>query len=391
MGIPLGKPLRITFFAPRIYPVLVSSDQTKSAGGAEVQQASLIEQFAKLGHQVSVVCHGPCAGQTINLRENVTVFVMRSGGRRGVPGLRFIYPNLTDAATAIAKTDPDVIYQRGAGGATASAGLAAARTRCAFVFGCASDADFSADQKFKLHSRRDRWLFNRAINHANTIVLQNVAQLRVLPTHLASRAVIIPNVLNPALELTVELPKQRPPTVLWVGSLSTVKRPDRFIEVVRACPEITFHMICPTTGDEHREAHFVQLLNEAQCIANLKISRYVSSSMMREQYLNASLLISTSDYEGYPNVFIEAWSASMPVISFVNPTLPEVQMPQQVVASIDQMVGKIRLLMQDPAARKSIGEQSLSFVLAHHASNKVLPQYTDLFVRLQTKQAVFAK
>lgn len=376
-------PLRITFFAPRIYPVLVSSEHSKSAGGAEVQQASLIDQFAKLGYQVSVVCNGPYAKETIHLRENITVFILGSPGHRGVPGLRFIYPNVTDAAAAIVETDPNVIYQRGAGAATAAAALAAARSRCAFIYGCASDADFSSAQKSKIHSRRDRWLFNRAINRANAIVLQNIEQQKVLPAHLVKRSQIIPNILNPALELPLKLPPHRPATVLWVGSLGEVKRPDRFIEIVRACPDIAFHMICPTTGDQYREVRFAHLMNEATAIANLRITRYVNASMMREQYRDASLLISTSDYEGYPNIFMEAWSASLPVISFVNPTLPAACMPQQVVTSTAQMISAVRLLMQDATKRQLIGEHSLAFVLKHHASKMVLSQYRDLFSSLQ--------
>ena len=103
--------------------------------------------------------------------------------------------------------------------------------------------------------------------------------------------------------------------ILWIGRIDRVKRPDRFLDVVEACPDLEFDLVGPAGGDPYAR----EISERAACYPNLRVHGGVPRDDVPMYYRKAACLCSTSDVEGFPNTFLEAWSYGIPVVSTIDP------------------------------------------------------------------------
>src|SRR5207249_2870864 len=100
-----------------------------------------------------------------------------------------------------------------------------------------------------------------------------------------------------------------PDPVLWVGRLSEEKRPEWLIRLATDLPESRFEVVgqCNTTSTYGRA-----LASQIQSLPNVRWHGYAPHARMRDLYRQAQVLLCTSRLEGFPNVFLEAWSCGRP-------------------------------------------------------------------------------
>jgi glycosyltransferase involved in cell wall biosynthesis len=94
-----------------------------------------------------------------------------------------------------------------------------------------------------------------------------------------------------------------------------VKRPDWFLDLAEACPDLRFDLVGPS--DDQRYA--TQVLDRARTIPNVRIHGAVARERVHDLYRSAACLCSTSLFEGFPNTFLEAWSQGLPIVSTFDP------------------------------------------------------------------------
>ncbi len=93
------------------------------------------------------------------------------------------------------------------------------------------------------------------------------------------------------------------------------KEPTSFYWVRKKNPNEKFVMV---GGD--RDPRFKRdIMNQAEKVPNLEIKRYLPFNEANKEFRKAKLFVNTSNYEGFPNTFLQAWSYGTPVISFVDP------------------------------------------------------------------------
>jgi glycosyltransferase involved in cell wall biosynthesis len=373
---------KIAILSPRIYSVFFPDFNKRSAGGAETQQKLLIEHLANQGCEVVVVCYGPKPDQEIQIKPRIRIFTLPNAGRRGVRGLRFLYPTISDACTVLMKNKPQIIYQRTAGFATAAAAIASRRLGVPFVYACASDLELISNGSTLDTDARVRASFNFGLKMASHVLVQNQSQLAAAGSRLDFKTSLLPNMIEANQNQPLQSKSTKKDQILWIGSLQAVKRPDRFIDIVRRSPQWNFHMICSSTGDVHRELPFQAMMALAKQLPNLVITPFVDPSCIHKYYEQSSLLINTSDSEGFPNTFLEAWRCGVPVISFVDPKVGDAMMPQRVVRTDHEMIVVINRLMSNLALREAIAKRSIEYVHSFHDTKVVIPKYLSLFKQL---------
>jgi glycosyltransferase involved in cell wall biosynthesis len=103
---------------------------------------------------------------------------------------------------------------------------------------------------------------------------------------------------------------------LWVSRCQPVKRPHLFLDLVEALPERSFEMICPREdaglweGVAARAAEF----------RNLRFIEKVPYHEIQSYYDAARVFVNTSEWEGWPNSFIQAGLGRTALLSLdVNP------------------------------------------------------------------------
>src|SRR5690606_14607407 len=149
------------------------------------------------------------------------------------------------------------------------------------------------------------------------IIVQTETQRDLLKTNFGLASTIIPMPCPDPYAGSVEefVPPMKTKRVLWIGRVCRVKRPDRLVAIARACPDIEFSLAGPIYDDAYAQA----TIAEARTVPNIRVLGPVPREDVPNLYRNASLLCCTSDYEGFPNTFLEAWSLGVPVVSTIDP------------------------------------------------------------------------
>ncbi len=306
-------PLRVCVVAHAAYGAMVH-DPRRHVGGVERQTTLLSRWLAARGHDVSLVTwdEGQEDGACV---DGVRLF--RTCRRdQGLPGLRFVHPRWTGLAAALRRADADVYYHNCAEYVTGQVALWSRRRGRAFVYGAASDTD--CDPRLPaLPKRRERVLYRYGLRHADRVIVQTRAQQRRLRDGFGLEALVLP-LPCPGPSPAEYTPRERPLSgapVLWVGRVAREKRPDRLLDVAAARPDLSFQLV----GPAGTTAHARDVLERARGTANVTVHGPVGRDELARLYRQALCLVSTSDYEGFPNTFLEAWSHGLPVVSTVDP------------------------------------------------------------------------
>jgi len=154
-------------------------------------------------------------------------------------------------------------------------------------------------------------LFAAALRRADRVLVQNRQDGEHLRRTLQIDAEVIPNahVLPPVPAL-----KQPREIVLWVGRSAPVKQPGEFLRLAEAFPKVRFVMICArATGD----TRFAELEERARALPQVEFIPGVPYRRAADYFHRARVFVNTSRGEGFPNTFIQAGAAAVPILSLV--------------------------------------------------------------------------
>ncbi len=362
--------MKICFVGLDNLPVLASEYRHHTIGGESVQQTLLGRALARRGHYVNMVV-GDYGQQDGAEWEGIRVF---KGYRpdAGLPVLRFVHPRWTGMWSALTRADADLYYTSCAGMQVGLVALFCRRFRKRFVFRTASDTDCDRS-RLLVRFARDRWLYGYGLRRANAILVQSASQAETLARSygLASRVA----------GMLVEEPRSvaaRDIDVLWISNIRAVKRPDRVLELAQRLPEVRIHMAGgPLRGEE-------ALYREVQCTAaarpNVVFHGRLSYWDANDLYGRAKVLLNTSDVEGFPNSYLQAWIRGVPVVTLIDPdSVIEREGLGAAVRSAAQIPVAIRHLLADRTAWKAASDRCRAFMAREHGEERVLAAYLKTF------------
>ena len=212
--------------------------------------------------------------------------------------------------------DADVYVPFGVNGVTAEVVRTAEHVGASSVVCIASDSDLSNEYRAGSRSRNQFREYGNACHYALTrgdaLVVQTCHQQQLASERFGIEA---HRVLNP-----IELPTRRrsaPPEprrryVLWVGRSDTFhKRPELCLEVARRCPDVPFVLVMNRFDARTHDRVERNLSGNVVLIDDLPFDA------MQRWFRDAAAFVSTSSsaYEGFPNVFLQAGSHGVPVLS----------------------------------------------------------------------------
>ena len=368
----------ICFVAPNAFPLLSGDEQTPLIGGAELQQVLVATGLAKRGYRISMVCRD--FGQPNGIEcDGVTVFrTFRLD--RGIPGLRFLWPRLTRTWRGMSAADADIYYQRTAGMLTGVVAEFCRRYGKRSVFAAAGNPDLERNTS-RIRFTRDRWIYEYGLRHVDAIIVQNDEQAELCKTNFGRNALQIKN-CYPAVHRKTEVPGN---AVLWVSTIRQIKQPQLFLELAESMPNHQFRMIGgPGRGEE---ALYRSIEERARKIANLEFQGFVPYSRIDAEFDKAVAFVNTSESEGFPNTFLQAWSRGIPTIAFIDSGARAAGQPIGLqVDSLDAMRESLSNWLMNEGARAKDGDRCLDYFELNHSPNHVLDLYERLFMQLASNR-----
>lgn len=368
--------IHLCMVALSAYPVLAGRGDLGDVGGAQVQQAMVARALVRVGVRVTVVCFD--YGQA-DVEDFDGVRVLRSfDPDAGLPGLRFFHPRLSGLRAALARADADVYYQRSAGAVTGLIGQWCRQHRRPMIYAGASDLDFLPGPP-NLSRWRDRRLYAYGLKSADAVVVQNPSQMNALRERHGRCGIFIPSCYEPAAVSAANGPGDAS-EVLWVGMIRKVKRPERLLKLAQALPQLRFRMIGGQVGESpEARAYYRQVEAQAKALPNVTFMGLVPFDRIDPWFARARVLVNTSDDEGFPNTFLQAWSHAVPCLAlFDTGSRIDGLCPYALVRDEQALAARLQELMGSDALRHRLGQLGKRYFQAEHSTDRVAADYRRL-------------
>lgn len=299
-------PKRICFVSNNVYAALAETS-VPLIGGAELQQAIIGRCLAKNGHDVSFVTTIFDRRRDDEVIDGMNIY-KTFDSEDGFPAIRLFHPRLTRLWQAMKKADAEVYYQRCADRTTGICALFCRQHGRKFVHSGAHDPDFHRHANVRL---REQIPYRWGLRRADLILVQNKHQKQLLRKNHGKDGHVLPNVY-PARPLTTA-----EGYVLWVGSMRSCRRPLLCLEIAQKYPRTKFIMI-GGPGSRGKAIH-ENIAREAPKYPNVQFLGFQTLEVTERYFDGASLFLSTSSVEGFPNTYLQAWSRGIPTVGYVDP------------------------------------------------------------------------
>jgi glycosyltransferase involved in cell wall biosynthesis len=366
---------RICFVGLQNLPVLAREYNQHGIGGEEVQHTLLARALTARGYDVSMVVldYGQADGAEWDGIKTFKAYRSQDG----LPVMRFFHPRWTGMWSALRRADADVYYLSCASFRVGLAAMFARRYGRKLVFRIASDMDCEPDKLLiEYNYRRDRYLYEFGLRRASAILAQSKRQQEAMKRNYGCVSNIAAMLLDQPREI---LPfEARTLPVLWVSNIRQLKRPDLMLDFAAGCPEIAAHMVGGQIADSM--SLFDQIRERAGGIRNVTFHGQIPYHDVNEYFAKSRVFMNTSDIEGFPNSYLQAWARGTPVVAFFDPDgLIDREGLGFAVRNIEEMRARVIELTSDRESWLAASARCIAFMRREFDEDRILAPYLAAF------------
>lgn len=362
--------MKISFVSPRVY-LYLSAQDNRPAGGAQRQQSMIMKELVNRGHEVSAIV----ADYGQNAREEHHGIEVIKGVPEVISGPLSAAYAIYALARAMIVAAADIYVVGGAPRLALTTYVLSRMLRKRFVFRLVNDSDVNPAYLRRRYSPFLFALYSVALRGTDAVMAQTERQQELLREEFEIEGTLVPYGydLPPLSEIVSHERRDR---VLWVGSSDPdQKNPGLFLELAEEFQELGFTMISqPIAGGE---AYHEKLLKQAGGVSNLRFLGPVAPDQIHSYYREAMVLVNTSDYEGFPNTFLEAWRYATPVASlyFDLDGLLTKRRGGVLAGSMGKLVSQVGRLASDAGRRRDLGETGREYMRKNFSRVRVADIY----------------
>ena len=295
-----------------------------TSGGGELQIALLAKALAKAGHEVVVI--DPFSDSGFQSEEGVAILPV-AGWNKGIRGLRMITHRLPAFYRLLRDQKADVYYIRLRSYLHIPAYLAARKNNAKFIQALAHDLDVQGHAGKLKNEYLDRFQFFKYLSvslpndlafdwllkRSDYVFLQHSGQ-KVRFQKIKGKEVLFRNlIVLPSAPHSKEITDEY---YIHVGAISVLKGSENLFELIRKLSAGIKVVIVGNARDKRSRA----IVEKLRGYPNVILTGRKSHSETLQLISRSKALISTSNFEGFPNIFLESWVSSVPVISLhINP------------------------------------------------------------------------
>lgn len=376
---PVGRPqqpIKVCFISPLGYG-LYQSDSGLPFGGAEVQTFLTARELSTdRAFRVSVLT-------TVNDKPGVerrgalTLFKRRGRGRLlGGPGWFREWGNywsaFCDMREQFQAIDADVYVHAGAGVEVGAYALICRWLRRRFVWVVASMADVN-EQLGEVEGPL-AWLYPLGVRLADEVICRTRDQQEALASLFGRAGVLI------RTGYRVQPGAMREPSiVLWVGRIHPLKQPLMFLDLAERLPDERCVMV--GMRDRTHDDLWRRVRERAARLPNVSWHENVPLSDVDSHFAGAKLFINTSEYEGFPNAFVQAAVYGVPILSWkVDPdrVLSAHRIGVCAAGCFENLLSSAWKLCEDDALRRELGSRAEAYAREYHDLEKSVATFKRL-------------
>ena len=345
-----------------------------AVGGIEVQVVALARALAGQGWDLTLLVDD--CGQAASAEVDGIKVVRACRRSRGLLGR---LGALLQLCRSVRDTGCDAYLVQGVGTAASLTAFVAKRLGRRLILWLASDTDVTCTDRHR--SRVPFWqrrIAAYAFRTAHTIVAQTNHQRDLVQERFGRGSEVIHN-LWPVSDLQPRRADKL--LVLWVANLRWEKRPEMLLELAAAAPEINFVMVGGPMPQN--EQIYDRVRREQEAYPNLEYVGFVPFEGVGPYFERAAVFLNTSVVEGFPNSFLQAWDAELPIVASFDPDglLVREGLGYHCEA-VGDFVSTLRMLLANPTLRTSIGERAKAYLRAHYGPEAVVPQLDRLLAHV---------
>lgn len=352
-------------------PVLAPEYSDHPAGGEELQHTLLARALARRGWRVSMVVLD--YGQPDEATWDGVRTYKTYRPDEGVPVVRFLHPRWTRLQSALQRADADVYYVSCAGAGLGQVVMFARRRGKKVVFRIASDSDCDPGALL-VRYWRDRQLYRWGLARADLVLAQTSPQQQALSRNFGRQSVVMGPAVEPAGRRRAF--RERDIDALWVANVRSFKRPEVFLELAARLPDLTFHLI---GGRMPRsESLYDEVRARAESLPNVTFHGFVPQHRTGAFFERARLHVSTSQTEGFPNTFLQAWSRGTPVVTYLDPgRIVSSNGLGAAVTDEEELHAAVSRLARDAALWQATSASSTRYFDEHLNESKIVGTYME--------------
>ena len=324
-----------------------------NVAGIQVQMSFWARTFAANGWEVVCLSEHQPTVMSGKLR-----FIKRSTSR----WCRFLHLQilleLKDCLKCI-RQKPTMVVTRGASRHLCFLVLLCRIKRVTLIHFGASDSDFVPGKELLAGSRANRALYEKSIRRIEHIVTQNSEQKEALKRHYGKDGLTISNIW---ISDAVESSKKRYDAI-WIANLRPLKRAEWFVRLAKVLPDCRFAMV----GGASKHDYYDRIETEAKALGNLDFLGAQPIEEVNKLLSESRLLVCTSEFEGFPNTFLQAWAYGVPVVSTVDPSgvVSEYGLGN-VVQDESELLRAFQLFMASDAMYSQCQKNIKDYFTSHH-------------------------
>lgn len=365
--------MKLTFFTFNAYDMLSGGEAGETAGGAQLQQILVGEELQRRGHDITFVEYD-AEFKTEDSIDNIDIItVPKPSG--SVP--KRVWRVWKNTVKAIKISEPDICYRRVLDFVIFPLSILSTVSQMSFIYGFAHDDELSdSPHMFSDGIKATRpflWATRRTLSRTSAVITQNDYQEMTAKKRLSTNVFKIPN-CYPIKEVKPLDWRYEPPVVLWVARFEPWKRPDLVIMLADEFPNATF-LMAGSGGDQDL---FKEIEEKAQSRENIVLLGHIPIAEIDRYFATADIFLNTSEQEGFPNTFLQAWAQGTPVLSYQadpNSIIRNHSVGRIANASESILRDQLQKLLSDRNDRKFKGKTARDYFIENHTVDAVADQY----------------
>lgn len=267
-------------------------------GGIAIQMSFWAKTFLKKGHQVFSL-----SSQKSTYKEGIKFYKLPNVKKIAIL-IELIY-----SLIILIRNRPNLIIVRGADRNLSYLSIYSRLVGAKLLFFGASDNNFKPGEEL-IVGNYNKKLYRFGLRRVQNIVLQNEKQKELLEKNYGKKkCCVIPNIWIKNSKPEENINKDI--DFLWVGNFRGLKRPRWFINLAKSMPQYKFCMVGAVSDKQLYE----ECANTASNLQNLDFKGGLPFEEVNKLFARARCDVCTSEIEGFPNTFLQAWSNNIPVIS----------------------------------------------------------------------------